>query len=142
MKTFLLILLSFATLARADDVLKEIKDIETENHVKFVGEAPINGSNRTQWVFAAPDSVNGIRIRIHVISNPSRLEYLAAELSAYGEAQAAYQQLKEPKRSRPPTPAEQAVGVRLEPGDAFGTNPATGAYQIYNVDTKKWRPIQ
>ena len=142
MKTFLLTLLSFATLARADDAQKTIKSIETENHVKFVAEVPVNGSNRTQWIFAAPDTANGIRIRIHVISYPSRLEYLAAELSAYGEAQAAYDQFREPKRLRPLTPSEQAVGARLEPGDAFGTNPATGAYQIYNVDTKKWRSIQ
>ena len=102
----------------------------------------MSGSNRTQWIFAAPDTANGIRIRIHVISNPSRLEYLAAELSAYGEAKAAYEQSKEPKRSRPPTSLEQAVGARLEQGDAFGTNPETGVYQIYNVNTKKWRPIQ
>ena len=50
---------------------------------------------RTQWILAAPDTANGIRIRIHVISHPSRLEYLAAELSAYGEAQAVYEQSKE-----------------------------------------------
>jgi hypothetical protein len=143
MKTFLLLtLLSFATVAWADDALKAIRAIETENHVKFVADAPVNGSNRTQWIFAAPDTANGIRIRIHVISYPSRLEYLAAELSAYGEAQAAYEQLKEPKHSRPPRPDEQAVGARLGPGDAFGTNPATGAYQIYNVETKRWRSIQ
>jgi hypothetical protein len=102
--------------------------------------------NRVKYIpdliFAAPDTVNGIRIRIHVISYPSRLEYLAAELSAYGEAKAVYDQSKEPKRSRPPTPLEQAVGARLELGDAFGTNPTTGAYQIYNVNTKKWRAIQ
>jgi len=104
MKTFVLMLLSFATLARADDAQKAIKAIETDNHVKFVAEAPITGSNRTQWIFAAPDSVNGIRIRIHVISNPSRLEYLAAELSAYGEAQAAYEQFKEQKRTRSVSP--------------------------------------
>ena len=104
MKTFLLMLLSFATLARADDAQKAIKVIETDNRVKFVAEAPITGSNRTQWIFAAPDSANGIRIRIHVISNPSRLEYLAAELSAYGEAQAAYEQFKEQKRTRSVSP--------------------------------------
>ena len=98
MKTFLA-LLAFATLARADDAQTAIKAIETENHVKFVGEAPINGSNRTQWIFAAPDNANGIRIRIHVISRPSRLEYLAAELSTYGEAQAVYEQSKGRKRS-------------------------------------------
>ena len=98
MKTFLA-LLAFATLARADDAQTAIKAIETENHVKFVGEAPINGSNRTQWIFAAPDNTNGIRIRIHVISHPSRLEYLAAELSAYGEAEAVYEQSKERKHS-------------------------------------------
>jgi hypothetical protein len=138
----LLTLLSFVTLVRADDAQKAIRAIETENHVKFVAEAPVNGSNRTQWIFAAPETAYGIRIRIHVISYPSRLEYLAAELSAYGEAQAAYEQLKEPKHSRPARPDEQTVGARLEPGDAFGTNPATGAYQIYNVDTKKWRSIQ
>jgi hypothetical protein len=142
MKTFLLTLLSFATLARADNAQEAIKAIETQNHVKFTAEAPISGSNRTQWIFAAPDTANSIRIRIHVISYPSRLEYLAAELSAYGEATAVYEQSKEPKRSRPPTPLEQAVGARLELGDAFGTNPATGAYQIYNVNTKKWRAIQ
>jgi hypothetical protein len=142
MKTLLLTLLSFATLARADNAQEAIKAIETQNHVKFIAEAPISGSNRTQWIFAAPDTANGIRIRIHVISYPSRLEYLAAELSAYGEAKAVYEQSKEPKRSRPPTPLEQAVGARLELGDAFGINPATGAYQIYNVNTKKWRAIQ
>jgi hypothetical protein len=142
MKTFLLTLLTFATLARADVAQETIKAIETQNHVKFIGEATINGSNRTQWIFAAPDTANGIRIRIHVISYPSRLEYLAAELSANGEAKAAYEQSREPKRLRPPTPPEQAVGARLEPGDAFGTNAATGAYQIYNVNTKKWRAIQ
>ena len=141
MKIFLLTLLSFVTLAQADDALEAVKAIETQNHVKFIAEAPISGSNRTQWIFAAPDTANGIRIRIHVISYPSRLEYLAAELSAYGEAKAVYEQSKEPKRSHPPTPLEQAVGARLELGDAFGTNPATGAYQIYNVNTKKWRPI-
>jgi hypothetical protein len=142
MKIFFLTLLSFATLvARADDPQEAIKVIETQNHVKFIAEAPISGSNRTQWIFAAPDTANGIRIRIHVISNPSRLEYLAAELSAYGEAKAVHEQSKEPKRSHPPTPLEQAVGARLELGDAFGTNPATGADQIYNVNTKKWRPI-
>ena len=134
--------MTFATLARADVAQETIKAIETQNHVKFIGEAPINGSNRTQWIFAAPDTANGVRIRIHVISYPSRLEYLAAELSAYGEANAAYEQSKEPKRLRTPTPLEQAVGARLEQGDAFGTNPATGAYQIYNVNTKKWRAIQ
>jgi hypothetical protein len=142
MKLLLLTLLSFATLVRGDDALQAIKVIETQNHVKFIGQAPISGSDRTQWVFAAPDTANGIRIRIHVISFPSRLEYLAAELSAFGEAKAAYEQSKEPKRERLPTPPEQAVGARLELGDAFGTNPATGAYQIYNVNTKKWRPIQ
>jgi hypothetical protein len=144
MKTLLLtlLLLSFAAWARADNAQEAIKIIEDQNHVKFIGEAPINGSNRAQWIFAAPDSANGIRIRIHVISFPSRLEYLAAELSANGEAKAAYEQSKEPKRSRPPTPAELAVGARLEVGEAFGTNPATGAYQIYNVNTKKWRAIQ
>jgi hypothetical protein len=63
MKTFLA-LLTFATLARVDDAQTAIKAIETENRVKFVGEAPINGSNRTQWIFAAPDNSNGIRIRI------------------------------------------------------------------------------
>src|SRR5271154_3091847 len=99
MKTFLLTLLSFAALARADDAQEAIKAVETQNHVKFIAEAPINGSNRTQWIFAAPDTANGIRIRIHVISYPSRLEYLAAELSAYGEAQAVYEQSKERKRS-------------------------------------------
>jgi hypothetical protein len=104
MKTFFLMLLSFAILARADDAQKAIRAIETDNHVKFVAEAPIAGSNRTQWIFAAPDSVNGIRIRIHVISNPSRLEYLAAELSAYGEAQAACEQFKEQKRTRSVSP--------------------------------------
>jgi len=72
-KTFFA-LLAFATLARADDAQTAIKAIETENHVKFVGEAPINGSNRTQWIFAAPETANGIRIRIHVISHPSRLD--------------------------------------------------------------------
>ena len=142
MKIFLLTLLSFAILARGEDAKEAIKAVETQNHVKFVGEEPINGSNRTQWIFAAPDTADGIRIRIHVISFPSRLEYLAAELSAYGEAKAVYEQSKEPKRSHPPTPLEQAVGARLELGDAFGTNPATGAYQIYNVNTKKWRAIQ
>lgn len=143
MKTLLFtLLLSFAAWARADDAQEAIKVIETQNHVKFIGEAPINGSNRAQWIFAAPDTPNGIRIRVHVISFPSRLEYLAAELSAYGEAKAAYEQMKEPKHSRPPTPLEQAVGARLEVGDAFGTNPANGAYQIYNVNTKKWRAIQ
>jgi hypothetical protein len=141
MKILLLTLLSFATLVRGDDPQEAIKVIETQNHVKFIGQAPINGSDRTQWVFAGPDTANGIRIRIHVISFPSRLEYLAAELSAYGEAKAAYEQSKEPKREHAPTPLEQAVGARLEPGDAFGTNPTTGAYQIYNVTTKKWRPI-
>jgi hypothetical protein len=142
MKTFIFTLLSFATLALADDPQEAIKAIESQNHVKFIGEAPINGSNRTQWIFAAPDTAGGIRVRIHVISYPSRLEYLAAELSAYGEAKAAYEQSREPKRSRPPTPPEQAVGARLDVGDAFGTNPANGAYQIYNVNTKKWRAIQ
>jgi hypothetical protein len=100
LKTFLA-LLTFATLTRADDAQTAIKVIEIENHVKFVREAPINGSNRTQWIFAAPDTANGIRIRIHVISHPSRLEYLAAELSAYGEAQAVYEQSKERKRPGP-----------------------------------------
>jgi hypothetical protein len=142
MKILLLTLLSFATLVRGDDPQSAIKVIETQNHVKFIGQAPINGSDRTQWIFAGPDTANGIRIRIHVISFPSRLEYLAAELSAYGEAKAAYEQSKEPKREHVPTPLEQAVGARLEPGDAFGTNPTTGVYQIYNVNTKKWRPIQ
>jgi hypothetical protein len=142
MKIFLLTLLSFATLTPAEDAKDAIKAVETQNHVKFIGEEPINGSNRTQWIFAAPDTSNGLRIRIHVISYPSRLEYLAAELSAYGEAKAVYEQSKEPKRSHPPTSLEQAVGARLEVGDAFGTNPATGAYQIYNVNTKKWRAIQ
>jgi hypothetical protein len=142
MKIFLLTLLSFAILARAEDAKEAIKAVETQNHVKFIGEEPINGSNRTQWIFAAPDTANGIRIRIHVISYPSRLEYLAAELSAYGEAKAVYEQSKEPKRSHPPTSLEQAVGARLDLGDAFGTNPTTGAYQIYNVNTKKWRAIQ
>src|SRR3984893_8282609 len=126
MKIFLLTLLSFATLARADDAQEAIKAIETQNHVKFIAKGSISESNRTQWIFAAPDTANGIRIRIHVISYPSRLEYLAAELSAYGEANAAYEQSKEPKRLRTPTPLEQAVGARLQPGDAFGTNPATG----------------
>ena len=142
MKIILLTLLSFATLVRGDDPQAAIKVIETQNHVKFIGQAPINGSDRTQWVFAGPDTANGIRIRIHVISFPSRLEYLAAELSAYGEAKAAYEQSKEPRREHVPNPLEQAVGARLETGEAFGTNPATGAYQIYNVNTKKWRPIQ
>jgi hypothetical protein len=142
MKILLLTLLSFATLVRGDDPQSAIKVIETQNHVKFIGQAPINGSDRTQWVFAGPDTANGIRIRIHVISFPSRLEYLAAELSAYGEAKAAYEQSKESKREHVPTPLEQAVGARLEAGEAFGTNPTTGAYQIYNVNTKKWRPIQ
>ena len=127
---------------RGDDAPTAIKAVEAQNHVKFIGQAPINGSDRTQWIFAAPDTANGIRVRIHVISFPSRLEYLAAELSAYGEAKAAYEQSKEPKRDRLPNPQEQAVGARLETGDAFGTNPATGAYQIYNINTKKWRPIQ
>jgi hypothetical protein len=103
MKTFLLTLLTFATLARADVAQETIKAIETQNHVKFIGEATINGSNRTQWIFAAPDTANGVRIRILVISYPSRLEYLAAELSAYGEANAAYESLRsqgvyEPRR--------------------------------------------
>jgi hypothetical protein len=92
-------LLAFATLARADDAQTAIKAIETKNHVKFVGEAPINGSNRTQWILWLPDNANGIRIRIHVISHPSTLEYLAAELNAYGEAEAVYEQSKERKRS-------------------------------------------
>src|ERR1700722_1841811 len=142
MKILLLSFLSFSTLVRGDDAPTAIKAVEAQNHVKFIGQAPINGSDRTQWIFAAPDTANGIRIRIHVISYPSRLEYLAAELSAYGEAKAVYEQSKEPKRSHPPTPLEQAVGARLELGDAFGTNPANGAYQIYNVNTKTWRPIQ
>jgi hypothetical protein len=142
MKILLLTLLSFATLVRGDDALVAIKAVEAQNHVKFIGQAPINGSDRPQWIFAAPDTANGIRVRIHVISFPSRLEYLAAELSAYGEAKAAYEQSKEPKRERLPNPLEQAVGARLETGEAFDTNPATGAYQIYNVNTKKWRAIQ
>ena len=40
MKIFLLTLLSFATLARADDAQEAIKAIETQNHVKFIAEAP------------------------------------------------------------------------------------------------------
>ena len=37
---------------------------EFRERIKFVGEALINGSNRTQWIFAAPDNAKAIRISV------------------------------------------------------------------------------